>query len=227
MKTAIAVSVLAVAGCLCALLLTIRATVAAVPGEIQATREALSKQVQALTIAALGEIDSQASGIRQDARIMILRATKDANSQISIMTDDANRQLTGLTLKLEDAVNKADGQITGIRAEISPVLANIAVLTVNAASLTKDAQDSLDDLYPDMRGLVESATVATTQAAQTAEVVRAAAPQFLATAQESNKQFAGIATDVHTFTTKFTAPVSLKTKIWDGFKSMALIASHF
>ncbi len=69
--------------------------------------------------------------------------------------------------------------------------------------------------------------MATTQVAQTAEQVRAIAPQFLATAQETNRQFAGITTDVHAFTTKFTRPASLKTKVWEGFRSMALIGARF
>jgi ABC-type transporter Mla subunit MlaD len=231
MKTAIAVSVLSVAACFCALLLTIRATVAAVPGEIAVTRSLLIGQVAALRIDALAEIDSQANGIRKDVGIMI-------PNSINIMTDVANKQLTGLrsdtmtrvdhmTVTVDGAVNKADDLLTGLRYDIRPVIANTAALAANAAALTKDAQDSWDDSYDDVRGLLLSAEFATTQTAQTMQTVREAAPQFLATSQETNHQFAGIATDVHRFTTKFTAPTSLKTKIWDGFKSMALIASHF
>jgi hypothetical protein len=106
------------------------------------------------------------------------------------------------------------------------------VLT-NAAALIKDGQDSLDDSYWDVKALIGSATVATTQTAQTMQSVRVAVPGFLATGQQfaeqfrlTSIQFTGIATDAHTFTSKFTAPRTTSQKIWEGVKLGALTAAR-
>jgi hypothetical protein len=207
------ICLLSLTGVSCALLLTVRDTVASVPGEIQATRAALTFQIQALQVNALAEIDRQAIGIR-----------KDATKQLGIILQTADRQLTGirtdLRAELQQTAATLVAPIEGLRADLKPVLDN-------TAALTKDAQDSWDDSYWDVKALLGSATVATTQAAQTMQTVREATPAFLATAQETNRQFAGIVTDVHTVTTAYTAPLSLKQRIWNTVKSLALIGSRF
>jgi hypothetical protein len=213
--------------CICALLLTARSTVASIPIEIQLTRSALLHQVDALRITTLSEIDKQALGVRRDALGQLTVIRKDAVQQLSEVASMADRQLTGTRSDLRhtvaESVSSVVAPIEGLRSDLKPLIASAGALTTNAAALTKDVQDSIDDAYPDIQGLLQSTTVAATQIAQTAEVVRETAPEFLATSQETNRQFAGIGKDVHTFTTEFVKPKSLKSKIWEGVKALSLV----
>jgi hypothetical protein len=242
LKTAIAVAVLAVAGCFCALLLTIRATVAAVPGEIAVTRSALIDQVAALRVDAFAEIGQQATAIRQTADSQATAIRTDAMGQISGFRADANTRLDGLTLKLQGIANKADDQITGLRYQISPVLINAAALTASSthlvdtyaalpAQLTTEIRPAWLAIQPEItcRQLDGSGYGGCWHSRITGlmgEAVRVGGV-FTQHFPSMVSSMDGIGVDVHTFTTKFTAPTSTKTKIWDGFKSMALIASHF
>lgn len=213
--------------CSCALLLTVRSTVAAVPREIAVTRSALFSQVEELRIEALAEIDRQANGIRADATTQLSGIRHDTLSEITALGAATLARVDQIAIKLESAVNKADGHLSSLQAKIEPVIDQISPLLLNSAALVKNANDSWDDSYWDVKALLGSATVATTQTAQTMQTVREATPAFLATAQESNQQAAGIVTDVHKLTTTFTAPLTVKQKIWQAFKSLALLGSHF
>lgn len=148
---------------------------------------------------------------------------------------------TGEALRVvKDSVAVADGRLAsvqqqvdrtskdfllvadGVRADVRPVLAN-------SAALIADTQASLDDSYWDGKALLESATVATTQAAQTMEYVRQIAPQFLAASQRTNEQLAGVATDFHSMTTSaderffHPKPRTWKQKLAGGFEAAGWI----
>jgi hypothetical protein len=69
-------------------------------------------------------------------------------------------------------------------------LSGVTSLTAALQNFVKDLQDSWDDSYDDMRGLLDSSVVATTQAAQTLQTVNAKAGPF-------TDAVAGIAADVH------------------------------
>ena len=183
MRLAIAVAVLAVAACLCALILTVRATVAAVPGEIAVTRSRLIEQVRALRL--------------------------DAAQQITAAVDVADQRLASIQTDASARTSEALGIVRTTAAGVGPVL-------TNAASLTKDAQDSLDDLYPDIRGTVESGAVAVTSVAQASEAIRDAAPQLAASVVGIGKSVDGMAADGHQLTQDIVKP---QTK-WQKFKAV-------
>jgi methyl-accepting chemotaxis protein len=219
--------VLALTGSLIALILSVSRTVDMVPVEIEYTRAALIAETHKQAAAVLALVDRQARGIRWDATAQLSGIRADALGQLSHLSETADRQLTGTRKDLTDSIAAVIAPVNGLRTDLQPVLENISLSTIQATALIKDAQDSWDDSYDDVKGLLESTTYATTQVAQTAETIRAAAPEFIATTQESNRQLAGVAGDVHKLTTSLTAPVSLKAKIWNAIRGVALVASHF
>jgi methyl-accepting chemotaxis protein len=132
--------------------------------------------------------------------------TGDANKQLTGMRTDLSTNLQQSTATLQAVVREALEPVNGIRADLKPVLAN-------AAALTKDAQDSLDDLYPDVRGLVESTDVAVTQTAQTMQTVREASPQIAAASVSVGKSAAVIADSAAQEAKKLTAPMTRRQKL--------------
>lgn len=206
LKSALIISILSVAACFCGLLLTIRSTVAAIPNELALTRSALVEQITDLRLDAISEIDQQANGIR-----------KDATTQLSGIRREADRQLTGARGDIKEIGGflslRADALKDSLIGEIHPVLAN-------AATLEKDAQDSLDDLYPDIRALIESADVATTQTAQTMQTVREAAPQVAAATVSVGKSAASIADSVDVEAKKLTQPQTRRQKLMSWLELM-------
>jgi hypothetical protein len=206
LRATIALSILGVACCLCALLLTIRAVVAAVPGEIAATRASLIDQGAALRLDTFAEIDAQATGIRADVKMSTTSLQTLADKQLSGIRTDLTTNLQQTTASILAQVPVILEPVNGIRADLKPVLAN-------AAALTKDVQDSLDDLYPDVRGLVESTDVAVTQTAQTMQTVREAAPQIAAAAVSVGKSAAVIADSAAQEAKKLTQPMTRRQKV--------------
>jgi hypothetical protein len=209
---------------ICGILLT-RATTAAeyaTPIELANTRIALVAQVQAARVDALKEIDKQADGLRAelhgDVRLV--------NAQVSAITGQLN-QRTGDALR---RIDTALQDVTPVLARTSTLLSDADVVVIsarpvlaNTAALVKDAQDSWDDSYDDVRSLLDSAEVTTTQAAQTLETINKATPDQLAAAQKTATAVAGITTDVHTATTAMLKPKSFFGKVWAGLT----VASRF
>jgi hypothetical protein len=89
---------------------------------------------------------------------------------------------TALAL-VDSRTGQALATLAGIRTDLQPTLAN-------SAALFKDAQDSWDDSYDDVRSLLDSTEVATTQAAQTLQVIREKTPKF-------TEDVTGITADFH------------------------------
>src|SRR5215470_9845857 len=134
-------------------------TVRAVPAEIRATSYAISAEIQSTRRDLLATVNTQATAIQHTADLRL--------ASIQQMVDSRTAQ----ALQIADSrLSEATAQVAKVQADLHPVLAN-------AASLTKDAQDSLDDLYPDIKASTESATVAITSAAHASEAVRDAAPK--------------------------------------------------
>jgi hypothetical protein len=160
-------------------------TVKAVPAEITATRSAV-----------LAEVHSDIASTRRE-----LLAT--VNTQATAIQRTADHRLASIQQMVDarttQALQMADSHLAGVQADLHPVLAN-------AASLTKDTQNSLDDNYWDLKALVESATVATTQVAQTAESVRQTAPQVAASVADISKSADGVAADVKKEADALVAP---------------------
>lgn len=152
------------------LLQTVRATVAAIPGEIAATRAALVAQVAA----ARGDLRGEISGARRD---LLVRTERQAAAlrigtlaEVGEIRRAADRRLGDTLARVDTALGKIDE----IRGDLRPTLAN-------TAALTADARNSWDDLYWDVKASVESATVAANRFAQMSGDVSSSLPRTLKT----------------------------------------------
>jgi len=218
LPAAAAVSILAVSGCLCALILTVRSTVAAVPPQITAARADLTAQMNALRRDGLAEIEVQGKAFRRTGVNQLAVIRKDALAEI-----DATR--SGLLQRADHVTDRVDDQLSTLNDRVAPVLAN-------AASIEAHADEGVailarrDALPAQVLGLIAASKVTAGETAQTMKALRDAAPQFIATGAVTNTQIAGVVTDLHTLTTKFTRPLTLKQKIWEGFKATALLLGH-
>ena len=184
----------------------------ALVGEVRATRADLTAQVAAARRDVLVRSERQVAGLRADlvAETDAIRATADRR--------------IGDTLARADA---ALATVEGIRADAKPVIdgaatamADVKPVLVNAAAFEKDAQDSWDDSYWDVKASVESGTVAMNQVAQAAEQMRSAAVTNAA-------NVAGITGDIHTLTTAATKPKSVLGKIWAFVTTASRFAGLF
>lgn len=171
------------------LLQTVRATVAAVPGEIAATREALVAQVAA----ARGDLRGEIGGARRDLLARTERQAAalrtDTLAEVGEIRRTADRRLGDTLARVDSALGKIDE----IRGDLRPTLAN-------TAALTADAKDSWDDLYWDVKASVASATVAANQFGRMSIDVRGAVPKTLATWQATATSVQGIADNVNRLT---------------------------
>jgi len=197
----------------CAIVLTIHtasmldswATFPARVTALQAAVQKLPKNIIPLvTKPVLAEVDKQTTGIRRD--ITNLLYSTDRRIGDALGRYDA-------TLHLVDArTGEALRTAAGIRQDLQPTLAA-------SAALVKDAQDSWDDSYDDVRGLLQSGEVAATQTAQTMETVRKEAPQF---AGNVNAIAADFHDATHSLDMKFfhPPPRTRKQKVDDFFKGL-------
>lgn len=152
------------------LLRTVRATVAAIPGEIAATRAALVAEVAA----ARGDLRGEISGARRD---VLARAERQAAALRTDTLAEVGEIRRTADRRLGDTLSRVDtalGKIDEIRGDLRPTLAN-------TAALTADAKDSWDDLYWDVKASVESATVAANRFAQMSGDVSSSLPRTLQT----------------------------------------------
>ena len=138
--------------------------------------EALPKEMDAMRL----DLNAQIAATRSVAGFQVDRLRDPLVALADARTAEALRIVdtrTGQMAETLDARTAAiSTSIDGLRTDLRP--------TLNAATaLTKDAQDTLDALYPDVQAAVDSATVAATQTAQAAESVRQAMPKLLKTAQ--------------------------------------------
>lgn len=188
-------------------------TVELVPGQIAG--QALASVVPL--------IDKHAGLLRRD----LFGEVKALRSEVFPRVDAALGlvdQVSASAVKIVDLRSKeAMQEVAGLRSDLKPTLDN-------SAALVKDARESWDDMYWDVKSMVESATVFTTSGARMADDARAALPRFLALGEEMGKHFSGITEDVHGMTTdghkitsKFTAPKTKKQKAWGVVEAVLFV----
>jgi hypothetical protein len=135
---AIAVSVLALTGATCSLLLTVQAAVKALPVE-------LARQGDLLRVQSLAEIDLQATALQKSANAQLTVIRKDTVAQAAAFAGIADRQLTGARSDLKqtvaESVKTVVAPLEGLRSDLQPVLANAGTLTKTAADLTQQIDD--------------------------------------------------------------------------------------
>lgn len=135
--------------------------------------ELVVKQVMPPVSRMVGTVDALPGMARQLIDRHATRIENKLDAQLSGMRCDAVQVANAANARVGEALAVLDGRakdalslVSGVRADLQPVLSN-------SAALVKDAQDSLDDSYDDLRGLVQSGEVATTQVAQTMQTVNA------------------------------------------------------
>ena len=192
-------------------------TVKAVPAEIAATRSALTAEIDTTRQDLLASVQHDLLGTL-DARLASIQKTADHRlASIQHMVDARTAQALQIT---DSRLADVTAQVAAVQADLHPVLAN-------AASVEKDAQDSWDDLYWDVKAGVESATVAATSIAQTSETVRNAAPQVAASVQGIAKSADGVTADVKKEADALTAPKKWYEKILGPVYTVGRLVAAF
>jgi hypothetical protein len=166
-------------------------------------------------------------------------------ARVDTATGVIDRQLTNALGKadgqLTNALGKADKQITAGLAEVhllnlnadkrsgellkiaAGVRGDLKPSLDNTAALVKDAQDSLDDSYFDIKATIESATVTTHSIALASEAIANAAPSVSASVVGIGKSADGITADVHTATAEFVKPKTVLQQIQSWLLTIARI----
>ena len=161
------------------------ATVAALPGEVQATRKALVEQVQAARKDVLVRSERQMAALRQD-----LMAEAGAIRQA------ADR-------RVGDTLARADATLAtaeALRGDLKPV--------IEATEDTlRDTDRTVTDLHPQLLGLVAASKVTAGETAQTMRDFRNAVPGFLSQGQAiasnasaATERFSGVADNLNRIT---------------------------
>lgn len=151
--------------------------------EAEATRALLDRQANATRTALLAEVARQGDAIRTQALAEVRHGVNAGLERVDAIAAVARAGVEradfrlGQTLAVVDrhaevaegAVVKASETLAGVRADLQPVLQA-------SAGAVKDAQDSWDDLYPDVKASVASGTVAIAGIGRAADEVARAAP---------------------------------------------------
>lgn len=169
--------------------------VKSLPDKIDAVNLSLEAEIDATRVQLIGLIDKHATTLERssNAHLDALQATIDSRS--------------GETLKLVDT-------------HLSDITQPLVMAQANLYALAKDIQDSLDDLYPDIKGTVESTAVAVTSAAQTSEAIRDAAPKVSASVES-------VASDAKREADSITAPKKWWQKILGPVYTIGRIVALF
>jgi hypothetical protein len=164
---------------------TTTATVAAMPGEVRATRAALLDEVRAARKDVLARSERQVAALRRDAMAEADQVRQTADRRV----DD--------TLARADA---ALDTVEGLRSDLKPVL--------DAAQGTLlHADRTVTDLHPQLLGLVAASKVTAGETAQTMRDFRNAVPSFIAQGNTiaanvnvATLEFSGVATNLNRLT---------------------------
>jgi hypothetical protein len=195
------------------LLNTVNQMISRLPNEISATREMLVGQLADTRSQVLLEIDKQSALIRGDAKTELEGIRQDTMDLLNSRTDSLLAILNIRSKELTDSVSALQGNVAG------------TLTGVNA--LTKDAQDSWDDLYYDVKASTESATVTLTSAAQASEAIRDAAPSIVKSVNTVSASAAAVSQDVKREADELTKPKKWYEKILGPVYTVARIAAAF
>jgi ABC-type transporter Mla subunit MlaD len=178
LKNALSCALLAALGAVAiAVFLLIRTTaavVAAVPVEIQATREALVSEIGVTRGVLIGEVHSAREDLlgRTDRQVTALRG--DVTADLALIEEAADRRL-GDTLGRMDA---ALGTVNAIHDELKPTFENTAAITAQAreASVVLLRRDALP---AQLLGVTAAAKVTLGQTAETMRDIQRATPEIV------------------------------------------------
>ena len=183
-------------GAVAAIPAELRATRADVNAQIAAARQDLSKQISLARRDAVDRADRQISSLRRDTFHEVAAIRTDVMGEVSQIRAAADRRVGDSLARVDLAI----GKVEELRGDLRPVLLNAATLEQHADALTGDAKDSLDDLYFDLKGSVESATVAATSVGQMSLAFRTALPGAITTWQGIAHNVDGITANINRLT---------------------------
>ena len=171
--------------CTIDLVRTATAAVSALPGEAIATRAALVDEVRAARKDVLARSEQQVAALR-----------KDVMAEAGEIRQTADR-------RVGDTLSKADmlfETAEGLRHDLQPVLAAVQ-------STLHDTDRTVNDLHPQLLGLVAASKVTAGETAQTMRDFRFAVPSFIAQGNTiaanvnvATSQFSGVATNLNRLT---------------------------
>ena len=171
--------------CTIDLVRTATAAVSALTGEAIATRAALVDEVRAARKDVLARSEQQVAALR-----------KDVMAEAGEIRQTADR-------RVGDTLSKADmlfETAEGLRHDLQPVLAAVQ-------STLHDTDRTVNDLHPQLLGLVAASKVTAGETAQTMRDFRFAVPSFIAQGNTiaanvnvATSQFSGVATNLNRLT---------------------------
>ena len=195
---------------------TATAVVAAVPGEIQATRAALVAEIDTTRADLISQVETARKDLLGKADAQFSTIQSESFRQVTEFRSMADRRL-GDTL---ERANTALRTVEALRNDVKPV-------ADGAVALESDAKDSWDDVYWDLKALVSSATVAARGMAETPEAVGKAAPKLAESAVVIGKSTDAIAADVHTATADFVKPKTFWQRLKAWLETAGKVGARF
>jgi hypothetical protein len=193
----------------------------AVAREANLTRAAVAAQITPV----VAKLDGQVTSLQTNLFARVDKIELDANHQLADLQTNAVTQIDDTRAALVKEVQDTRTPLLALLPPATVALTNVGTLAGNGAALAKDAQDSLDDSYWDVKGLLASTTVAT-QAVLTMETVRTESPVLLG-------HVSGISADFHDATTALDKkyfnppPMNKKQKVlhfFSNFESLLIAA---
>jgi hypothetical protein len=158
------------------------------PGDLTAVARTLPPLLDRHAAEITARADRRIADAVRRADVRIERATAAADARLEQALEVVNRR-SGEALEVA----------AGARADLKPTLEN-------AAALAKDARESWNDLYWDVKAGIESGTVAARGIAEASEAIGKAAPGVTASVAGISASADGIAADAWAWTDRNVRP---------------------
>jgi hypothetical protein len=195
---------LAVTVCLCALVLSVRATFVSLPVQFDGFSRAVVAEVHGT------RTDLSGITVKADAQLTALR--KDTLAEVREWRTAADRQLGDAIQRADARLKEGTDTVSGLREDLRPAIqhgASIAAQIDSAAPPFLDCEFNPDCAFNRFQGASKAFE-------KTMQAIAAEAPKATKASAELTTQAAGIATDVHTFTTRFVAPKPWYRRVWSA-----------
>jgi len=232
LKISASVALLATAGCLCSLLLTMRRTAAELPRIAAETRDQVLSTVNVRLDKISGQTDRQLNALR----VQVLRET---SAQITATRDQLFESVNGRVGDTLQRVDRALADVESLQKGLAPTIANAAAISTHVNSIASHVDDALpqftDCAYLDEAGepiggnpdCVFNRFQGTSKAIERMAIAgAAAAPQVATSVQHIADSADGIAADAKKEADLILAPKTFKQQLLDYLKLAALTAHY-
>lgn len=216
----VVIGISAVAASAAALLLAARAVMLELPIEARAARADLVDELEATRHELLAELNLQAKDIRGDASTQIAAMRQMVDQRTGDALALVDRRADALTAAADAQLDAANATLAGIRTDLSPALQN-------SQRLIADTDKAVNDLHPQLLGLVAASKVTAGETAQTMRQVKDATPAMVQSVQSVAKSFDGIAADVKKEADDITKPKTWWQKVLGPVYTAVRLAAAF